>query len=546
MIMKHIVGVLAATALVTACDSGGGDTANPVPGAAANRLPYTAAADVQTIYSSESLSLADPSSDAPASNVGLPAAGPFQWPLTTFSWSAKADGSFEKPEVTTLAFFQQGRWWRLPLGAGSAANATQISAEQSADPICLAQIHALDKRDATRSRVLYSLPGADGTCGTGDDTLRSISLSDGTSTAPTPFAGTGLLLKGVDFYDTQGLSLGALIVVGNRLILADPAMSNARVLGTAAADALPLEIIDADRTQAWVRINNEVRRVDDGGTLGKALYSDTGSQAPTAWAADDEYLYFGASQTNALLGTTFSLYRIAKAGDTAAEMMYASRLTDPAGSITALRVTDSKIFFELYDFFSSDQSTSLLSVGKKVSSALDAAATPLDHSTRFIAFSAVSKNRVYYNLPAPDDLALSAAKVVDEAGTSTAYEHAFWSGPVCPPTQGRLESDLASCTAPLSVVQTRYSSPYDGSAMLVNFRQSDGQALDLGTLKPTGNIHQRIELKQLGPIGLVLDETAAQGQDYHYDVLLLDLEANRVRALTDTPDHDEAPVTPAL
>jgi hypothetical protein len=207
----------------------------------------------------------------------------------------------------SLYYVQDSAWRRVDLRS-SAPAPTQLS-NDVVSALCSWSTLQPTFGDAAGAWLLYSKPGADAACETGDDEFRRVALSATATT--TPMAGpTGHRM--LPFYSPAGalVSLLAYDLASGTARLYGSNLTSSSTLATGA-----IEPLASNNSAALLLVNGEIRHLSSAGALSGALHTLNGFGLDGR-LADDEFFYFSDP-----LDGTARVYRLALDGTRPSEML---------------------------------------------------------------------------------------------------------------------------------------------------------------------------------------------------------------------------------
>lgn len=547
MSLKLLPTMIAATVLLAACDNGSTGAPPASQGAAGYWMPFGMASTSGAVAASSILGLVNSENIAHKQLLALPTSGDVLFPLLIES-GVFVPSSNEYRDVAPdyLAFVQNGRWYESAPRRAESQTPFQISNETAA-AICLAATHVSDRSARNTGVLLYSLPGADGECYSGDDVIKAIPLGAPASLAPVVLPISGIFSDAADFYDKAGKLAGVLQVVNHRqlVLLSGPVLATMTSLLSSADPSATVAILDADAGQALVRANGNVYHVDSSGLPGPSLHALASGAAIGATTSDGTTFFFTEDSVDIFSGSTnLSVYSLPVDGSSAATAIYTNGPLTDIGIGTALAATASKLFLATSQPFSKNAQTLYLldktraAVGILPPSKLDSS------TTGFIRFRALSGSKLFYNLEDSNNTSgAGTAKIVSDSGViGSSFANSLWAGSVLRPATKQSDDRFVSNNDPVSVVLAQYSSPYDGSVSLGIYSLADLALHPAGVLHPAGNTYQAIRFVARNSVGLGIDTSALSGQNYFDDVFALDTARLVSDLTTNSPEQDENPV----
>ncbi|MGQ0618573.1 MAG: hypothetical protein ACT4QA_01445 [Panacagrimonas sp.] len=207
-------------------------------------MPYLTRNPPGTRSSGESITLvsaADFASSALVASVGL---GARLIAPTTHASGVVAQGVVTDYRPDSMVYGQDGRWMKVNLRQGVIATPVQVSSEAEAgdacDPSLAASVNEVSRFISTHlgrpaaAAFLYRLQGADGQCGTADDLLRRILLSDGAGTVPATLDYGSLDL--IPVYRADGRLLASYVLDSGTLLRVAPDFLSTSVVANGVAD----------------------------------------------------------------------------------------------------------------------------------------------------------------------------------------------------------------------------------------------------------------------------------------------------------------------
>lgn len=181
----HLLPSLLVVATLAACNGGGGSGepqsgTNLNPGAANNtpteQIKLPSATRYDAFFDGTTLNLVDRNATVPTalalSNFGSVGQTPQRWQFYTGTLTSNG---ITKISSNYLLYVNAGHFYRVELNSVGLPTPTQISNEAEANLICDA--HKYQSINSGIAGLSYSLRGADGLCGTGDDTFKRITLA---------------------------------------------------------------------------------------------------------------------------------------------------------------------------------------------------------------------------------------------------------------------------------------------------------------------------------------------------------------------------------
>lgn len=512
----RLLGFLLAATLLAACGGGGSDPSTPPPpppppggGAGGSSAAY--------LFYAGSLHAVDPT--APASPLTVEAGSDINTGTGRFGAGSSAQkiiaGTYDGAAQTITGLHAHalmyaktnGKLYRVSALKSGSLIPVQVSSESGADKLCPIVESRMDLANPDNSPYVYSLPGSDSMCGTGDDVWKMVRLGMSASAAPVAAKPP---VDSINNANTGAIA-GWLVKGTGGLERCDANFANCSVVANT-LQALVLDYIGSDRLV--MNINGQIVVYNGANnTLSLSVFAMPAGQFVSGMENDGTAVYFVHGK---------SVYRFPADGSAVA-----TPLITEVVDIGGMGLTANKVVYQ---------------VGNEIKAVSKTGGTPSTLATATgsdvlnLSFTGGVAGNNYYVYYSISNSSGKAAGVVDEnGGGRSSTPNAAWIGVVLPTTISNAGFTVSKVIRAEGGTNNGF-----GGATLKSFNAATAvEVATLGTLSATDN-WTSFDCFENSFSGDNLLCTATLNTSVQSDIFFINAAAaNSLTRVTNTPDKSE-------